>query len=145
MNKIVGGGNATLVQTGDLIDRGAKGREAMDLLMWLQKGAAKARGNVVPLLGNHEVMNIVGDLRYVTQQTMLPLRTESPKSGARRATTICGLGSQPRGITGSDQEAGRARRRKKNGWRNIRPAFVEYREAFGPMGNMENGCDNMRR
>ena len=36
------GGNATLVQTGDLIDRGPKGREAMDLLIWLEKDAAKA-------------------------------------------------------------------------------------------------------
>ena len=61
------GGSATLVQTGDLIDRGAQGRESMDLLMALQTEASKAGGNVVPLLGNHEVMNILGDLRYVTQ------------------------------------------------------------------------------
>ncbi|MBZ5657925.1 MAG: metallophosphoesterase [Acidobacteriia bacterium] len=62
------GGTATLVQTGDLVDRGPKGREAMDLLMGLEKEAAKAGGQVVPLLGNHEVMNILGDLRYVTPQ-----------------------------------------------------------------------------
>src|ERR1700692_1528767 len=62
-------GNATLVQTGDLLDRGQKGSEAMDLLMSLEKEAATNGGRVVPLLGNHEVMNILGDLRYVTPQT----------------------------------------------------------------------------
>jgi hypothetical protein len=63
------GGSATLVQTGDLVDRGPKGREAMDLLMGLEKEAAKAGGQVLPLLGNHEVMNILGDLRYVPPQS----------------------------------------------------------------------------
>jgi hypothetical protein len=62
------GGSATLVQTGDLLDRGPKGREAMDLLMRLEKEAATSGGQVVPLLGNHEVMNILGDLRYVPQE-----------------------------------------------------------------------------
>ena len=62
------GGHAILVQTGDLLDRGPKPREAMDLLMSLQKEAGKKGGRVVALLGNHEVMNIMGDLRYVTAE-----------------------------------------------------------------------------
>ena len=62
------GGSAVLVQTGDLLDRGPKPREAMDLMMSLQKQAAKKGGRVVVLLGNHEVMNIMGDLRYVTAE-----------------------------------------------------------------------------
>lgn len=61
-------GHAVLVQTGDLLDRGPKPREAMDLLMSLQKEAGKKGGRVVVLLGNHEVMNIMGDLRYVTAE-----------------------------------------------------------------------------
>lgn len=60
------GGKATLVQVGDLIDRGPKPREALDLIMALQKEAPAAGGKVVALLGNHEAMNIIGDLRYVT-------------------------------------------------------------------------------
>src|SRR5439155_828335 len=60
------GGKATLVQVGDLLDRGPKPREVMDLVMSLEKEAAKAGGRVVSLLGNHEMMNIMGDLRYVT-------------------------------------------------------------------------------
>src|SRR5208282_3857873 len=60
------GGKTTLVQVGDVLDRGPKPREAMDLLMSLEKEAPQAGGRVVGLLGNHEMMNIMGDLRYVT-------------------------------------------------------------------------------
>ena len=60
------GGKTTFVQVGDLLDRGPKPREVMDLMMALEKEAAQAGGRVVSLLGNHEMMNIMGDLRYVT-------------------------------------------------------------------------------
>ena len=60
------GGKTTLIQVGDVLDRGPKPREAMDLLMSLEKEAPQAGGRVVSLLGNHEMMNIMGDLRYVT-------------------------------------------------------------------------------
>jgi hypothetical protein len=62
------GGKATFVQTGDLIDRGPKPRQVMDLMMALEKEAPPAGGRVVGLLGNHEVMNLMGDLRYVTPE-----------------------------------------------------------------------------
>jgi len=58
-------GDAVLVQTGDLLDRGPEARRVLDLLMRLEKEAKKSRGRVVALLGNHEVMNMLGDLRYV--------------------------------------------------------------------------------
>src|SRR5207244_8414652 len=60
------GGKTTFVQVGDLLDRGPKPRDVMDLMMSLEKEAPKAGGRVVGLLGNHEMMNIMGDLRYVT-------------------------------------------------------------------------------
>jgi hypothetical protein len=60
------GGKATFVQVGDLIDRGPKPREVLDLMISLDEQAAKAGGQVVSLLGNHEVMNLMGDLRYVS-------------------------------------------------------------------------------
>jgi hypothetical protein len=60
------GGNAILVQTGDFLDRGAKGRAVMDLLMALQSDARRQGGRVIVLMGNHEAMNIYGDLRYVS-------------------------------------------------------------------------------
>ena len=59
------GGKTHLVFTGDLLDRGAKSREVMDLVMRLEKEARRRGGRVHLLLGNHEVMNLNGDLRYV--------------------------------------------------------------------------------
>jgi hypothetical protein len=58
------GRDATLVITGDFLDRGKKCRSVMDLLMALEKEAPRRKGRVVVLLGNHEVMNLMGDLRY---------------------------------------------------------------------------------
>ena len=62
------GGNAVLVQTGDMSDRGTGMREALDLLMSLERQAAAAGGRVHALLGNHEVMNLVGETRDVTPE-----------------------------------------------------------------------------
>lgn len=59
------GGSSHLVITGDLLDRGADSRKVMDLVMALEPEAAAAGGAVHQLLGNHEVMNLAGDLRYV--------------------------------------------------------------------------------
>lgn len=62
------GGAATFVQTGDVPDRGPQSKQAFDLLIQLESEAPKQGGKVMPLLGNHEVMNMVGDLRYVTPE-----------------------------------------------------------------------------
>jgi len=62
------GGHATLVQTGDLVDRGPKERDVLELMISLEKEAPLAGGRVVALLGNHEMMNLMGDLRYVTSE-----------------------------------------------------------------------------
>jgi hypothetical protein len=68
-------GKTVLVQLGDVPDRGADTRRALDLLMRLEKEAKKAGGRVVPLLGNHEVMNMLGDLRYVNPEEYESFRT----------------------------------------------------------------------
>lgn len=60
------GGDATFVQTGDLLDRGDDERQIIDFLEVLTAQAEAAGGRVVSLNGNHEVMNVAGDLRYVT-------------------------------------------------------------------------------
>lgn len=59
------GGNAQLVQLGDVTDRGPDSRKALDLIALLEGQARKAKGGVHTLLGNHDVMNVLGDLRYV--------------------------------------------------------------------------------
>lgn len=58
-------GKTHFVQVGDVPDRGPDSRKAMDLLMKLEKQALKAGGRVHALIGNHEAMNLAGDLRYV--------------------------------------------------------------------------------
>ena len=62
------GGDTIVVQTGDQTDRGPDSKEVLELLMALQGQAAAAGGQVIVLLGNHEVMNLRGDLRYVSPQ-----------------------------------------------------------------------------
>lgn len=61
------GGTLTLVQTGDTIDRGDEDREVVELLERLRAEAAQAGGALIILNGNHEVMNVASDLRYVSQ------------------------------------------------------------------------------
>jgi hypothetical protein len=59
------GGRAHLVQLGDIPDRGPNSRAIMDHLMRLERQAQRAGGRVHALIGNHEAMNVQGDLRYV--------------------------------------------------------------------------------
>ena len=60
------GGKTHLVQTGDIPDRGDDTRKIIDHMVKLAKQAKKKGGYVHMLIGNHEMMNVVGDLRYVT-------------------------------------------------------------------------------
>jgi hypothetical protein len=78
------GGGAHLVQTGDLLDHGQDTLPVLDLLMRLEEEAGAAGGRVHALLGNHEVMNILGDLRFVDPREYEAFRTpESEKSRER--------------------------------------------------------------
>lgn len=59
------GGRTVLVQTGDITDRGPDSLKIIRHLQQLHGQARAAGGNVVVLLGNHEAMQVTGDLRYV--------------------------------------------------------------------------------
>lgn len=60
------GGDTHLVLTGDLLDRGPDSRRVMDFIIRLELESIRSGGQVHQLLGNHEVMNLIGDLRYVS-------------------------------------------------------------------------------
>jgi calcineurin-like phosphoesterase family protein len=60
------GGKLVVVQTGDLIDRGDGDRDVLELVERLVTEAKAAGGEFVSVLGNHEVMNVSLDFRYVT-------------------------------------------------------------------------------
>ena len=62
------GGSTHLVSLGDLLDRGPDSRRVMDLLMRLEGQASASGGRVHVVLGNHEAMNLLGDLRYLTRE-----------------------------------------------------------------------------
>jgi hypothetical protein len=62
------GGDTVLVQTGDVVDRGPDSLKIIQDLMRLQPEALRDHGQVIALVGNHEAMNMTGDLRYVSSQ-----------------------------------------------------------------------------
>ncbi len=127
------GGKTTFVQVGDLLDRGPKPREVLNLMMGLEKEAPQAGGRVVSLLGNHEMMNIMGDLRYVTPmnygsfadgnsvQRQKAAYEEYVKWRGSHASLLAEL-PQPMELTETE-------------WMARHPAgFVEQREALGLKG-----------
>lgn len=64
------GGDLVVVQTGDQIDRGDQDREVLDLMDRLATEAREAGGALYPLCGNHEIMNVEGDLRYASDASL---------------------------------------------------------------------------
>ncbi len=60
------GGDLTIIQTGDVLDRGDDESRILELLQRLDGEARAHGGAVIQLLGNHELMNAAHDFRYVT-------------------------------------------------------------------------------
>ena len=60
------GGDTTVVQLGDVLDRGDSEISTVLLLRELDRQARKEGGAVYMLNGNHESLNVAGDFRYVT-------------------------------------------------------------------------------
>ena len=118
------GGAATLVQTGDFLDRGAKHRRVMDLFMALEVQAVETNGRVVVLLGNHEMMNLMGDLRYVSPEVYLNFANANSEERRRKAyqddLELLKLAPEPE---------------FERQWMQAHPpGFLEYREALDPEG-----------
>lgn len=114
------GGTATLVQTGDLTDRGAGVRAVLDRMMALEPQAAAAGGRVIVVLGNHEVMTMIGDTRDATPEIFRSFaddRSESRREKAFEAAAKLNRGAPL----------------DRTQWMADHPiGFVEYRDAFKP-------------
>jgi hypothetical protein len=117
------GGDTVLVQTGDVLDRGPDSRKVMDLLIELEKQAPKAGGRVHALLGNHEVMNLTGDLRYVTPAEYASYRSLEAESLRERV------------YAASADPLQRQLAEYREAWMAEHPlGWVELQQAFLPRG-----------
>jgi hypothetical protein len=127
------GGSAILVQAGDVTSRGTQTRQCLDLLMQLEAQAGKQNGKVIPLLGNHEVMIIMGDLRYVLPEDFQAFAGEQSEGLRERAyeeyRAFLAERRKHGGVRSAHDEADRQK------WMEEHPlGFFEFRDAFGPQG-----------
>jgi hypothetical protein len=123
------GGQTTFVQLGDILDRGAESRKALDLMMKLKGQAEQQHGKVIPLLGNHEVMDMMGDLRYVSQGEYQAFSTDqSEKIREEKYEEYKKFMAEHRA---SDSSASV----DHDKWMAEHPpGFFELRDAYGPQG-----------
>jgi hypothetical protein len=114
------GGTAVLVQTGDFMDRGTGDRAVMDLLMTLEAQATAAGGRVQTLLGNHEVMNLLGENKDVAPEVFQSFADD--RSESRREQGFQAVSKLSRGQS-----------LDKAAWLAAHPpGFIEYHEALKP-------------
>jgi len=73
-------GATHVVQLGDVVDRGDDSRKVLDLARRLEKEAQAARGQFHQLVGNHEAMRMLGDLRYTTAGEYAAFATTNSES-----------------------------------------------------------------
>lgn len=115
------GGESHLVSLGDLLDRGPDSRMVMDLLMRLEREAAAAGGRVHVVLGNHELMNLTGDLRYVSAAEYAAFADEDPRGARREAFARF---AAERGAEPADEVEARFAERYPAGYFGHRAAFA---------------------
>ena len=89
------GANTRFVQTGDVVDRGERSIEIVQIIANLQREAAtRVNSSVTALLGNHELLTLQGDYRYVAREELLRLgkaSLESKNLGGQEMGTGYGL------------------------------------------------------
>jgi hypothetical protein len=128
------GGEATLVQTGDLFDRGLQTHDVLDLLMRLQGESESAGGRVIVLLGNHEGMNLTGFFRDVNPEIYAafadPKSEKRRKEGYRSFKKYWRARAEAEG-TGTPDFSSEV----ESKWMAAYPpGFLEYMHALGPDG-----------
>lgn len=122
------GGKTHLVQVGDLPDRGPDTKAVIEYLMELEKQAKKAGGMVHVLIGNHDAMNVYGDLRYVSPPEFAAFVT--PKSEKTRDEFFKAMIERDKP---ADAVAFRAKLEKETplGWVEQRRAWTPPDGSFG--------------
>lgn len=127
------GGRTQLIQTGDYTDRGAGTRAVLDLLMALEPQARRGGGRALALLGNHEVMNLIGDTRDVTREifaTFADANSEQKRNDAWEQYARIGAAKLAKG-----EPVPAVYAQTREAWMTTHPpGYVEYREAFAPRG-----------
>ena len=127
------GGDTILIQTGDLIDDGEHVRAALDLFMRLQEEAAATGGRVIVLMGNHEALNILGELRDVN-----PMAYQSfagPDSESRQRQVWEDWSAWRKQQANAVGEAFEVDGEAELQWFAAHPpGWVEYVESMGPDG-----------
>ena len=114
------GDRTHLVSLGDILDRGADSRKIMDLLMQLQKQAPAVGGRVHVLVGNHELMNLTGDLRNVSKAEFRSYQDlEMPERREDARARYESLPAESRGMSFDEKYP---------------PGFFGHRQAFAPSG-----------
>jgi hypothetical protein len=124
------GGRSQLIQTGDYTDRGEGTRAVLDLLMAIEPQARSAGGRAAILLGNHEVMNLIGETRDVTREiyaTFADANSERRRQQAWEdyARLAAAKGEPVPAVYAQTREA----------WMTTHPpGYAEYKEAMSPRG-----------
>jgi len=127
------GGKTQLIQTGDYTDRGAGTRAVLDLLMALEPQAKDAGGRALALLGNHEVMNLVYEVRDVTPEIFATFAdAESEKRRILAWEAYAWLAGEKKR---KNEPVPAVYAQTKEAWLAAHPlGFVEYIEAMSPRG-----------
>jgi hypothetical protein len=126
------GGDAHLVQMGDIPARGPQSRQAYDMLMRLEKEAAAAGGKLHALIGNHDAGLIYGDLRSVLPEEYAEFKTADSgrlldSAFEKELAALRAAGRLP-------ADPGELAALKQSWFEQHPPGFVEHRQAFQPSG-----------
>ncbi|MEL6187426.1 MAG: metallophosphoesterase [Myxococcota bacterium] len=126
------GGDAWLVQLGDVVNRGTSARAALERLLHLREQAREEGGEVVIVLGNHEVMTTLGHEAYVTSDEYMEFATSEEleryfEARTRHIYELLGPPDEPRKV---EPIGGRIR-----SWEEENaPGKKAFREAFSAGG-----------
>lgn len=126
------GGQTHFVQLGDVEDRGPDSRTILNHLMRLEPQARRAGGYVHALIGNHEAMNMLGDLRYTSAGEFASYATPNAarlRDNYYQQTIAYARAHPPAGGLPVFNDAYRA------DWNTRHPlGYVEQRVAWAPNG-----------